>query len=615
MEILPTSPISIPAREANPLSAMPKELIKPEKENFSLGQEETKLTTTETRKELPTDGPNAQSLKPDFPYSLVAGVTFPLQNPIAPVGASTDELTGDVAPNGENLSLDPTTAFPKPIALGAPSDDAASMSAKWQKIGPNIDFAKLSPEFAAQSEKLSTAIRDFKVPGFGQEIDLTSFWGGNNAVQANPLASILPNAFPDISVVPNNNSNSTAISLAELPTLPGAPTSVTYDSAILSYGVGNFTIGADLTAADLLDPKKLNPVPVPVEELPTISNQVGQPKKLNPIPVPVEELPTVSNEVGRPKKLDPIPVPVEEIPTVTSVVGQPKKLDPVPVPVEELPQTKKLDPIRYPVEEIPTVTSVSGQQKKLEPIPYPVIETLRSQKDIDSSNGMNWGEVETVESNGSSANQISVVKAGSKDEWNWNSDSSDSVWNSLGLDPDASQAVAGSTISKSEFGVSKSFGIGEFKTDQKLPDEATKRLVEVVADRLEAIAAAKPRNGVTIQLRPFDLGSITMIIKNSGNEVGAELFASHDSVRQALDQNRAMLSQHLEMKGMHLASVTVTDSSLSNSTSTFAEQNAQRTLQQNSNQTSTVRFAETDPIVDPIQLLRKGKTDGVDYWI
>ncbi len=615
MEILPTSPISIPAREANPLSAMPKELIKPEKENFSLGQEETKLTTTETRKELPTDGPNAQSLKPDFPYSLVAGVTFPLQNPIAPVGASTDELTGDVAPNGENLSLDPTTAFPKPIALGAPSDDAASMSAKWQKIGPNIDFAKLSPEFAAQSEKLSTAIRDFKVPGFGQEIDLTSFWGGNNAVQANPLASILPNAFADISVVPNNNSNSTAISLAELPTLPGAPTSVTYDSAILSYGVGNFTIGADLTAADLLDPKKLNPVPVPVEELPTISNQVGQPKKLNPIPVPVEELPTVSNEVGRPKKLDPIPVPVEEIPTVTSVVGQPKKLDPVPVPVEELPQTKKLDPIRYPVEEIPTVTSVSGQQKKLEPIPYPVIETLRSQKDIDSSNGMNWGEVETVESNGSSANQISVVKAGSKDEWNWNSDSSDSVWNSLGLDPDASQAVAGSTISKSEFGVSKSFGIGEFKTDQKLPDEATKRLVEVVADRLEAIAAAKPRNGVTIQLRPFDLGSITMIIKNSGNEVGAELFASHDSVRQALDQNRAMLSQHLEMKGMHLASVTVTDSSLSNSTSTFAEQNAQRTLQQNSNQTSTVRFAETDPIVDPIQLLRKGKTDGVDYWI
>ncbi len=656
MEILPISPSSIPAREANPLTAKPKELIKPEKENFSQGHEETKLTKHETRKELPTDGPNAQSQKPDFPYSLVAGVTFHLSTPIAPNGASTDEHIGDVTSKGDSVSLDQATAFPNPIALGAPQGisiqlgrpdrklhfgeptlDADSMSAKWQKIGPNVDFAKLSPEFAAQSEKLSAAIKNFEVPGYAKEIDLSNLWNGSKPVQRKPEATLLPNAFPQPSIAPNNTS-STAVSLAGLQSLPGAPTSLAFDSAILSSGVGNFSIGADLTAADLIDPKKFNPIPLPVEEVPQLPSAGARPKKLaqTPLPVeeipqlpsagarpkklaqtplPVEEIPTVSNVAGQPKKLNPAPLPVEEIPTVISNGARPKKLKPTPLPVVELPQPKKLNPTPLPVEEIPTVSSVVGQPKKLDPTPLPVFETVRNQENIDSDNGIDWAQVETVESLGSTMSENPIIKAGSKDDWNWIADSADSVLNSLGLDTDAGHAAASVSTAKSEFGVTRAVDIREIKSDQHLPEVATKRLIEVIADRLEAIAAAKPKNGVTIQLRPLDLGSITMIVKNSGNEVGAELYASHDSVRQALDQNRAMLSQHLELKGMHLASVTVADSSLSNSTSAFAEQNAQRTLQQNSNQSSTVRFAETDPAMDPNQLLRKGKTDGIDYWI
>lgn len=103
----------------------------------------------------------------------------------------------------------------------------------------------------------------------------------------------------------------------------------------------------------------------------------------------------------------------------------------------------------------------------------------------------------------------------------------------------------------------------EAKTEIKVLDsKTTDHVIRQVADRLEQLAAAKPRNGVTIHLEPFDLGKVTMTIKSSGSEVEAHITASHEAVRQALEQSRPLLQHALDQRGMNLVSVDVNSQTL-----------------------------------------------------
>ncbi len=86
---------------------------------------------------------------------------------------------------------------------------------------------------------------------------------------------------------------------------------------------------------------------------------------------------------------------------------------------------------------------------------------------------------------------------------------------------------------------------------------ATERIIGQVADRIELLSAIRPRHGVTVRLEPADLGSILLTVKARGTSVEAEMAASNESVRQALDSNRGHLGSALLAKGIHLQALTI----------------------------------------------------------
>ncbi|MBX3118795.1 MAG: flagellar hook-length control protein FliK [Fimbriimonadaceae bacterium] len=107
--------------------------------------------------------------------------------------------------------------------------------------------------------------------------------------------------------------------------------------------------------------------------------------------------------------------------------------------------------------------------------------------------------------------------------------------------------------------ISKAEAAKEVRT---LDPVTTNHVIRQVADRLEALAAARPKNGVTIHLEPFDLGKITMTIKSSGHDVDAQISASNEAVRVALESNRPMLQQALDQRGINLVNVDVSGQTL-----------------------------------------------------
>jgi flagellar hook-length control protein FliK len=87
--------------------------------------------------------------------------------------------------------------------------------------------------------------------------------------------------------------------------------------------------------------------------------------------------------------------------------------------------------------------------------------------------------------------------------------------------------------------------------------EIAESVLRQVADRIELLAAAKPRNGVTVRLEPEEFGTITLIVRAHGNAVDAEVFAANDEVRKALDASRALLGSSLQARGITLQTLTV----------------------------------------------------------
>lgn len=139
-------------------------------------------------------------------------------------------------------------------------------------------------------------------------------------------------------------------------------------------------------------------------------------------------------------------------------------------------------------------------------------------------------------------------------------------------------------------------------------------VVRQVADRMQMLAAARPKDGVTVQLQPSHLGTVTMTVKSTGGSIEAHISASNDSVKQALEQNRPLLGQAMEQRGLRLESVSIasqTNSSTSSQRQTAQqqEQQAQHARQMFSGQMSH-DSASTSQVRQAVR-----SAVGVDLWI
>lgn len=117
---------------------------------------------------------------------------------------------------------------------------------------------------------------------------------------------------------------------------------------------------------------------------------------------------------------------------------------------------------------------------------------------------------------------------------------------------------------------------------QSLKPEEAELVVKQVADKLYMLAAARPRNGVTIHLNPDDLGSITVVIKSVGKMIETQITASDARVSEALDQNRTRLAEAMDSKGYQLQSVSVSQQSGHSTQQDSSSKNWQQSNQEQS---------------------------------
>lgn len=153
------------------------------------------------------------------------------------------------------------------------------------------------------------------------------------------------------------------------------------------------------------------------------------------------------------------------------------------------------------------------------------------------------------------------------------------------------------------------------KDVQPLDRATTNHVIRQVADRLEALAAARPRNGVTIHLEPFDLGKITMTIKSSGNDVDATIAASNEAVRVALEHSRPQLQQALDQRGISLVNIDVTGQTLTQDMPHRQQSGQAQSQTQNAPAwMGREQAAATAALTDSRTYVAKA-TGGVNLWI
>lgn len=90
-------------------------------------------------------------------------------------------------------------------------------------------------------------------------------------------------------------------------------------------------------------------------------------------------------------------------------------------------------------------------------------------------------------------------------------------------------------------------------------------VVRQVADRIENMVAARPRDGVTIHLEPRDLGTVTLVVKGLSSALDVQVSASDTRVREGLEASRNDLAQALAPRGIELRDVRIVTSSSSGS--------------------------------------------------
>jgi hypothetical protein len=142
----------------------------------------------------------------------------------------------------------------------------------------------------------------------------------------------------------------------------------------------------------------------------------------------------------------------------------------------------------------------------------------------------------------------------------------------------------------------------------------THNVVRELANRIELMAAAKSPQGVLVHLEPADLGSITLLVKpESGGAVSADIGASNDQVRQALQGSQQTLQRQLELRGVAVANVTVSAQTADRDPQQHGQQQAYhpRQFHHQPSTYSAPSYGSPDPVARPSRL----KASGVDLWI
>lgn len=93
------------------------------------------------------------------------------------------------------------------------------------------------------------------------------------------------------------------------------------------------------------------------------------------------------------------------------------------------------------------------------------------------------------------------------------------------------------------------------ETERPVSAEAASRAIQTVVDRIEDLAAERPRGTVVVRLDPPELGTVTLTIHQFGPRFDADIAASNDALRAALEQNRGQLGQAIEQKGLQLGAL------------------------------------------------------------
>lgn len=96
---------------------------------------------------------------------------------------------------------------------------------------------------------------------------------------------------------------------------------------------------------------------------------------------------------------------------------------------------------------------------------------------------------------------------------------------------------------------------------EKLSAGEVDTVVKQVSERMQMLAASRPKGGVTIHLNPDSLGQITIVVKTAGQAVETLMTASDERVREALDQNHSRLIEAMDRSGYQLQAVTVSSQS------------------------------------------------------
>lgn len=144
-------------------------------------------------------------------------------------------------------------------------------------------------------------------------------------------------------------------------------------------------------------------------------------------------------------------------------------------------------------------------------------------------------------------------------------------------------------------------------------------VVRQITDKMELMAATRPKDGVTIMLQPERLGSITMTVKSVGGGVEAHISASDDNVRTALEQNRAVLGQSLADRGLKLDAVSIAsqtrDSTTAQHQMSQQQQQDQQARQSQRQQSGHFFGSGREPLTTQQARQTIRSFDGVDLWI
>jgi len=101
----------------------------------------------------------------------------------------------------------------------------------------------------------------------------------------------------------------------------------------------------------------------------------------------------------------------------------------------------------------------------------------------------------------------------------------------------------------------------QVKGKPELSIDATKQVVRRVNDTLDDLIATRKPQATTILLQPNDLGEVTVKVRSFGPRFDAEITASNETVRNALQQNRTEFLATVEKRGLTVGNLDVTKES------------------------------------------------------